>query len=816
MSGPPSRFKYAPLRGREIRLLTLPTHTTALSADYALLHFPLDTAGSYEAISYTWDGNVTTSEISLNGEPFPTTTKVQQLLRALASATTAKRVWIDFICINQSDTNEKSQQVDMMKDIFEGAHRVTAWLGHQQDASLAKEMVADILTRSVQRNPGFGIYATYTQQRYRPFILALKRLFRNPWFRRMWVIQEVVVANELNIVCGGETFAWEELVRVSRAMSSSHEFLAVLQGTADPGMMECGTDLMFNCELTSNIKTFYKASNRWPLSLALDTGRQFQATDPRDMVYAALGFTREAKNPGLKPDYTKSAEDVFVSAAKCMYSSSRESLPFTLRLLLPCAGIGHPRKLTLPSWVPDWSGQRSPAHASVDHVYIQTLGPIGAYRATLDFQPTIEILSGCNVMKIQGFCVDEIVEVGSVYDIPFGADMSISRADAILYTTAWFRSVLDIAHRRAGSPYPTDIQVEDAIWRTLVCDLHPKVEGQSAPDELRVAYRYWKRSLDNYFELEKKYDRERVVAALDILYEVNGRRVRGEATSQPLFELACSASQPLDKTAMMKPATDGRNGTTNDNDTFPYCHDGLSGWERVDRILSTLALLQHLDKVLGYCASASIQGPGPGLDLLRSVSIALMLFLMHDVNTLEHTDAAVYRLFTGMEPVPPTPDTAGPAESPGHSEAEDEGADSSDAPEPKRLERVMSVLNTLVAIDQNHRQSSPQEHVDFLPATQSHLDPEILFSMFNAAIRPSYMRSFFATRRGYIGLGPAYSKPGDRVCLVAGVAAPYIIRMSQGGDFGPFCGELVGEAYVHGIMNGEMMDAGKMTSIYLK
>jgi len=813
MSSTTSCFKYAPLHDREIRLLTLPTHSTASSADYTLLHFPLDTTGHYEAISYTWDGNDTTSKISLNGELFPTTAKVQQLLQALTSATTAKRVWIDFICINQADADEKSRQVRMMRDIFASAHRVTAWLGHQQDAALAKETVADILTRSAEKYPGFGIYATYTQQCYRPRLLALKSLLRNRWFRRMWVIQEVIVAKDLNIVCGGETFVWADLVRVSQAISSSHEFLAALQGTADAGIMECGTDLMFNCELTNNMKAFYEASNPWPLSLALDSGRHFQATDPRDMVYAALGFTLEAINPDLKPDYTKSAEDVFVSAAKCMYSSTREDLPFTFRLLFPCAGIGLPRNLTLPSWVPDWSGQRSLAHTSVDHVGIQTLRPIGAYRATLDSQPAVEIMSHSNVMKIQGFCVDEIVEVGTVYDIPFRPDMSISRVDSILYTAAWHHNVLEIAHRRAGSPYSTDTQLEDAIWKTLVCDLDPKGGWRSAPDELRVAYRFWKRSLDNYFELEKQYDRERIVAALDILHEMNGRRVRGEATYQPLFELAGSVCQPPDNRAATESAQHNGNGTPSDNDSFQYYDDGLSGWERVDRIISALALLQSLVKVLGY---ASISMQASELDPLRSVSVALALFLVHDIKTLEHTDAAVYRLLTGMGLAPSTPGIAEPTESLGHSDAEDEEIDVSDNHEPKRLERVMSVLSTLAAIDRNSRQSSSQEHVDSLPTMQSYPDPEILFSMYSAAIRPSYLRSFFATRGGYIGMGPAYSEPGDRVCLIAGINTPYIIRMSQGGDLGPLRGKLVGEAYVHGIMDGEIMDVRKVRSIYLE
>ena len=57
-------------------------------------------------------------------------------------------------------------------------------------------------------------------------------------------------------------------------------------------------------------------------------------------------------------------------------------------------------------------------------------------------------------------------------------------------------------------------------------------------------------------------------------------------------------------------------------------------------------------------------------------------------------------------------------------------------------------------------------------------------------------RSFFTTSCGHIGLGPAAIKVGDHISVLAGSQVPFMLR-SSGDQF-----KVVGEAYVHGIMDG--------------
>lgn len=65
----------------------------------------------------------------------------------------------------------------------------------------------------------------------------------------------------------------------------------------------------------------------------------------------------------------------------------------------------------------------------------------------------------------------------------------------------------------------------------------------------------------------------------------------------------------------------------------------------------------------------------------------------------------------------------------------------------------------------------------------------------------SARRRIFVTRKGYYGLGDESLKNGDKICVLFGGDSPFIIRQSNTGNH-----QLIGEAYVHGIMNGEYLN----------
>jgi hypothetical protein len=103
-----------------------------------LSEFPLNSSIEYEALSYTWDDQEPTKDITCNKKSLWVTENVFQALRQLRSRIGRKLfLWIDAICINQKDQAEKTSQVSMMGNIYARAQRVNVWLSRSTEAMRA-------------------------------------------------------------------------------------------------------------------------------------------------------------------------------------------------------------------------------------------------------------------------------------------------------------------------------------------------------------------------------------------------------------------------------------------------------------------------------------------------------------------------------------------------------------------------------------------------------------------------------------------------------------------------------------------------------
>ncbi|KAK4449786.1 heterokaryon incompatibility protein-domain-containing protein [Podospora aff. communis PSN243] len=89
----------------------------------------LDDKPSFDALSYVWGNASDTIPIQVNSSPFHTTKNLVAALRRLRSSVDTKTLWVDAICINQADNQEKMEQVKMMADIYKAATSVRIFLG---------------------------------------------------------------------------------------------------------------------------------------------------------------------------------------------------------------------------------------------------------------------------------------------------------------------------------------------------------------------------------------------------------------------------------------------------------------------------------------------------------------------------------------------------------------------------------------------------------------------------------------------------------------------------------------------------------------
>ncbi|RAQ98848.1 heterokaryon incompatibility [Stemphylium lycopersici] len=117
---------------RAIRLLRIKTGTGEEDIQITLETFDLDSKTQFTALSYVWGDATSPCEIICNGHTKSITRNLWGVLSQLQKQWFNCLLWVDAICINQEDKEEKSFQVAMMRDIYRRAAKVIFWLGQQE------------------------------------------------------------------------------------------------------------------------------------------------------------------------------------------------------------------------------------------------------------------------------------------------------------------------------------------------------------------------------------------------------------------------------------------------------------------------------------------------------------------------------------------------------------------------------------------------------------------------------------------------------------------------------------------------------------
>ncbi|KAG4442480.1 hypothetical protein IFR05_002032 [Cadophora sp. M221] len=135
ISSPDQRYEQLDPNRREIRLISLLPGKLFDPIAVALAPFSLDDEDTpaYEALSYVWGETSDPQNIELNWVTFPVTANLYMALQFLRIPSGIRILWVDAICINQDDVEERNNQVSLMGSIYSSAWRVLCWLGDFKD-----------------------------------------------------------------------------------------------------------------------------------------------------------------------------------------------------------------------------------------------------------------------------------------------------------------------------------------------------------------------------------------------------------------------------------------------------------------------------------------------------------------------------------------------------------------------------------------------------------------------------------------------------------------------------------------------------------
>lgn len=397
-------YKYRPLNEDEIRLLVLKRTNPILPRTIraTIIHVPISDNVDYEAVSYRWGSSVLTDEIMVDGARLLITTSAFELLLARRTIWKERVIWIDAICINQNDDSEKAAQVQLMREIYSRASRVVVFLGAQWRYRLA---VVELWAR---------IISVHTQQPHKskenpsPHWRAAIDLLTNEYFKRTWIIQEIVLGKQVELFFGGYYFPWEAcFILAAGYFNEDHRNMDLHAPNEKRISVHAVT--FDNIEIISRLKHGFESPDQGLLGSKLDNliiaALKFNTSDPRDKVFGILGLAQfDQTNERLKVDYTKSSDRLFQDIA--IYSYIEQENPSIYLLALAGTGYGRDSR-TLPSWAPDLSEKR------LNYPFVDPTVRKEHFYAGGDTVPEVRMGVHDDSIQVTGIMIDTILAVSA-------------------------------------------------------------------------------------------------------------------------------------------------------------------------------------------------------------------------------------------------------------------------------------------------------------------------------------------------------------------------------------------------------------------
>lgn len=474
-----------------VTLLTLHPHEND-NAPIRCETWPVDLNENpeYEALSYAWGDTTAPSEaIEVNGQKLQVGRNLYLALKRIRKPDTPRVLWIDQLCIDQTNVAEKTRQVQLMQHIYSGCSTCLAWMGEIPD---------DVAVRDAKwLFDAFEYLAVYYSSRGNgdipiPDILAERADFDGPhkalealmgagnsgletssWWKRIWTVQEAILPPKLLLILGPLSIPWKKL---SNAMLCLHErpIPPRLRSFLHSQCYNLLWDLMANCvslrqakpRLVAPLETFF-------------TWRIRDATDPRDKVYALLGLiNRGALLMTGKCDYGLSVGRVFSNLTVDLILQEECLMPLVSGLRLEAT------RPIIPGWTFNLSHRGDYGtdwHSFYGYDYyaacaFRTLN-CESFKTRMDREP--------DVLQIPGSYADKVALVGE--------PMILNKHSALI-SDSDYRSCIKSWNILGKKSYPQRFTFWEDFGRALIGDLvrynDAVVERRATTRDVHMVYEF--------------------------------------------------------------------------------------------------------------------------------------------------------------------------------------------------------------------------------------------------------------------------------------------------------------------------------------
>ncbi|KAJ9652678.1 hypothetical protein H2198_008081 [Neophaeococcomyces mojaviensis] len=311
------------------------------------------------AVSYVWGNPAAVCETEINGTAARIGESLHAALSSIRNNTRFRILWVDALCINQSDNKEKSWQVQQMAAIYSRARATISWLGPpSQDSNLALETLTELDKKTSRlswfireakeggRPPSkiknMALQIAGDSSRWN----AIVNMCARPYWTRIWIFQEMACTRDRYFLCGDSVVKdIDRSIALLFAWQVTHE--ETVGNLLDPqcfSMVDSVQTFRFHGDFPADAPYYIRPGTLHEILGKLNT---LNTTEMRDKIYAPLGVATDRDELGIVPDYSKDLDLIFTETACALLRAGY------LGVLLSASS--QDKTLQLPSWVPDWS-----------------------------------------------------------------------------------------------------------------------------------------------------------------------------------------------------------------------------------------------------------------------------------------------------------------------------------------------------------------------------------------------------------------------------------------------------------------------------
>lgn len=344
----PSPFYHDPLPDNApyIRLLEVLgiDDSDKVSVRCKLTAWPVESAPSYHAISYTWGDPALTTAVIINDQRLEVRQNCEYVLKQAHWHGGSQHYWIDAICIDQSNLEEKGNQVGMMGSIYRKAAHVLACVGnHADDSDFLYKILAEHEKTWVTIGTAVTEFAEWWEddgvvvmlqnmkqilgiRNIRRLLHAMGAFSRRPYFCRLWILQELYHGSAVSFLCGRDCMPSVVLVHIFRlrhCRSFWYPYSLEPEGKSGPGGL-----CLSNTSMILLVARQSPIGSKSLVTLSRNAGRLL-CEDPRDKVYGIVSMVDRGSfgvSP-IVPDYTKTVFEVALDFLQKLAEFQLKSTP---------------------------------------------------------------------------------------------------------------------------------------------------------------------------------------------------------------------------------------------------------------------------------------------------------------------------------------------------------------------------------------------------------------------------------------------------------------------------------------------------------